>query len=224
MKILAHSAATAKANPTPPQVGDAIQTAAQDPARVMRGHFVLHKSALAKEDSREKRTEMKRSFLPDYYPYVAGVLEADAGGDDPILMTIMVWALDVGEFDIAFTIAVYAKKHGLSMPEGFNSKVPGFVLETIADAVLDDPSPDAVTALQAALDAFGDDSMPDEAKAKAHKAMAQILDTDDDPDADTEAMHRTALAHYRRAYALHKGSGVKTALNKLAKKLGEDTV
>ena len=38
--------------------------------------------------------EAKRTMLPEYMPWVQGVLHADAGGQDDVLMTVMVWLMD----------------------------------------------------------------------------------------------------------------------------------
>lgn len=42
-------------------------------------------------ESHETKAELKRGMLPTYMPWVAGVLQSDAGRQDAILMRVLVW-------------------------------------------------------------------------------------------------------------------------------------
>src|SRR5690554_3434842 len=61
----------------------------------------------------ESKIAKKRELLPDFAPYVDGVLTAGSGAQDDVLVTVMLWRLDVGDIVGALPIAEYAIKHGL---------------------------------------------------------------------------------------------------------------
>lgn len=46
---------------------------------------------------KELKATKKRELLPFYLPWVSGVLEQGKGAQDDIVMTVMLWRLDVGE-------------------------------------------------------------------------------------------------------------------------------
>ena len=53
----------------------------------------------------ELKIKAKKEILPDYQPWIDGVLESGKGAQDAVLMTILVWHIDVGNYDEAFRIA-----------------------------------------------------------------------------------------------------------------------
>lgn len=65
---------------------------------------------------KELKATKKRELLPFYLPWVSGVLEQGKGAQDDIVMTVMLWRLDVGDIGGAMDIARYAFKYGLTMP------------------------------------------------------------------------------------------------------------
>lgn len=56
--------------------------------------LAAYKSRLHSIQSTEGKIKAKATMLPEFVPYVEGVLAANMGGDDPTVMTIMVWAVD----------------------------------------------------------------------------------------------------------------------------------
>jgi hypothetical protein len=48
--------------------------------------------------SAEHKAVVKREILPDYVPWVDGVLAAGKGGQDEVLMTVMLWRIDAGDY------------------------------------------------------------------------------------------------------------------------------
>src|SRR5690606_4249301 len=62
---------------------------------------------LKQVQSGEAKAELKRQLLPDYAPYVDGVLAAGRGAQDEVLTTIMVWRIDAGDYTGALAIARY---------------------------------------------------------------------------------------------------------------------
>ncbi|EKN3592763.1 phage terminase small subunit, partial [Yersinia enterocolitica] len=55
------------------------------------------KRKLKQVRSQERKAELKRQLLPDYLPWVSGVLSEGKGAQDAIVMTIMIWRLDAGD-------------------------------------------------------------------------------------------------------------------------------
>lgn len=196
----------------------AVSGAAPEPgslAEMMAHALSMHMAALKQIRSRTAKIEAKRDMLPDYAAYVDGVLAAGNGGQDDVLVTVMVWRLDTGDYDGALAIAAYAIRHGLGTPVAFSRDVPATLLEEMADAALvnglDDAARAAMVApLSTAMELTEGCDMPDEVRAKAHKAMGLGL-KDGDP--------AEAAEHLRAALKLDQKCGVKAELNRLEKHL-----
>lgn len=181
-------------------------------AERMQAQLAMHAAALKSLKSRTAKIEAKRDYLPDYAAYVEGVIAADGGAQDPVITTIMLWRLDVGDWPGALEIAAYAIDHALAMPESFSRDVPTTLVEEIADfaLALAAPSADMADPLQTALELTGEADMPDEVRAKAHKALGLIFEGTDP---------ERAVVHLETALSLDAKSGVKTALSRTKKAL-----
>jgi hypothetical protein len=159
----------------------------------------------------------KALLLPEYAPYVDGVLAADAGGDDLVLVTAMVWRFDVGDWPGALDAAAYALRHRLTLPEGFSRDLPTLVLESVADAALAQCQDGEVeegmpAALDRALTLTDGADMHDEVRAKALKA-AGLMAMSTDPTG--------ALGRLREAMRLDRRVGVATVISRLEKQLAK---
>ncbi|MBC7907045.1 MAG: terminase [Rhodospirillaceae bacterium] len=176
----------------------------------------VHQGRLKAIQSRAAKIEAKRGMLPDFDAYIDGVLAANGGAQDDVVTTVMLWRLDVGDWFGALDIAGYGIRHGLEMPERFARDLPTTVVEEIADSALvlcaaQDAAADALAEpLQEALDLTSESDMPDEVRAKAHKALGLILK-------DSDAAQ--AVQHLETALTLDPKSGVKTELTRLKKAL-----
>ena len=53
-----------------------------------------------------------------------GVLQADAGAQDPVLVEVLVWQIDVGNWPRVLELADYALRHQLKMPDQYNRDLP----------------------------------------------------------------------------------------------------
>ncbi len=167
-----------------------------------------HKIALKGIKSRKAKIAAKRGYLPDYEAYVEGVLASDAGVQDDVLMTVMVWRLDAALYAAALDIAAYALRHGLAMPEGFSRDAATAVLEELADAALDSTDPALAEFVRQAIDLTAESDMPDEVRAKANKALGLAL-KNSDPAAASD--------YLKAALELDPKCGVKTELGRLEK-------
>ncbi len=163
----------------------------------------------------------KRSMLPAYRPWVEGRLAGDVGAQDAIVATMLVWSLDVGEWELGLQLAAHTLRHSLALPARFKRTPAAAIAEMIADAACaahdrQEDFPAEVLLRTGALTAEQD--MPDEVRARLHKAVGQQAArlADDPAGAVQAAQHRTAaLVHLRRARELDGRCGVAALIKRL---------
>lgn len=208
-----------------------------DPGRPQTGEqFELHAAALWEArrtlkgiKSTEAKIAKKRELLPEFDAYVAGVLEAGTGAQDDVVMTVMIWRLDVGDLAGALAIAEYALRHRLDAPDRFERDTPAIVAEQLAEEAIkrleapytDDDEGRAAAANAAAELAMHlsraealthDADMHDPVRAKLHKALGYAQRARGGHAAE-------ALEHLHRALALNDRVGVKKDIEKLEREL-----
>ncbi|SFU01407.1 phage terminase small subunit [Halomonas saccharevitans] len=208
-----------------------------DPGRPQTGEqYELHAAALWEArrtlkgiKSTEQKVAKKRELLPEFDAYVAGVLEAGTGAQDDVVMTVMIWRLDVGDLAGALAIAEYALRHGLDAPDRFERDTPAIVAEQLAEEAirqLEAPHADTDEGRAAVANAAAelamhlsraealthDADMHDPVRAKLHKALGYAQRARGGHAAE-------ALEHLRRALALNDRVGVKKDIEKLEREL-----
>ncbi|MEQ4541131.1 MAG: phage terminase small subunit [Billgrantia sp.] len=170
----------------------------------------------------EAKIAAKRELLPQFGPYVQGVLEGGTGAQDDVLVTIMLWRLDVGDIAGALAIAEYAVKHGLDTPDRFERDTPSLVAEQVAEEALkqlqnakgegDEVDHEAaahlVMHLVQAEALTREADMHDQVRAKLHKALGYAY-------RDKGNSIDEALTHLRRALELNDKAGVKKDIEQL---------
>lgn len=189
--------------------------AAPDKSAATAYELMLHKLAEDKRrlkdlQSIERKAEVKAQLLPEYLPWISGVLEGDSGRQDDVLMTVFVWAIDIGNFDLALTIGAYAIEHKLTMPDQYKRDVPCVLAEEIADYALKQDEPGLVAQqphIAQAITLTAGCDMPDEVQAKLLKANGYALRA-----AGQLAEARDCLT---RALQLHDKVGVKKDIERL---------
>jgi len=191
----------------------------------------------------EARNPVKVKKMASYIDWVSGAIDAGKDQDgkpgtavqDEIVVTMMIWAIDVGAYELGLEIAEHCLKHGLALPERYNRSLGCFVAEQIAEQALaaDSEVPLAALVLTDTLTDKAD--MPDQARAKLMKALGRgYLDAAENFDAESDnavaggkpALATAALNHFKRALALNTKSGVKTNIRdteKMLKDLGGGT-
>jgi hypothetical protein len=95
-----------------------------------------HRRRLKTVQSNERKAQLKREFLPAYASWIAGLLDADASGQDDVAMYVMIWRIDAGDYTGALDIARHAIKHGWVLPQRFNRTCGTAVAEEFADAAM----------------------------------------------------------------------------------------
>lgn len=183
------------------------------------------KRRLKTVQSMEKKAEIKRTLLDDYAPWVDGILKTSAGIQDDVLMTIMVWRIDANDFSGALDIARYALMHKLSLPDRYQRTTACLLAEEFAEAAFRARATDSeinITCLIEVEKLTQAEDMPDQVRAKLHKALAYGLMTSQSKNEEYECSaqasedvtsrlenKKSALTHLRRAWQLHDKSGVK---------------
>lgn len=172
--------------------------------------------------SRIHANELKRELLAAYWDYCQLALNRPERLNDPVLNRVCIWCFDVQEFQRGLVVAEAAlayfivKAGGLRhsfAPEGFKRSLAEVLTESLADTVLksSDPSPYEGHVLKLA-ELVRSHDMSDPVTAKLHRARAVVL-MDSDP--------KTALFHWKEAYALRASSSVAKKINRLEQQLME---
>lgn len=180
-----------------------------------------HRARLKQVQSNQGKAELKALLLPEYQPYVQGVLAAGNGAQDDVLTTLMLWRFDAGDYLGGLAIAAYVLKHGLKMPDRFARTTGCLVAEEVAETALKalkaGNSFDLGILAEADRLTAGED-MPDEARAKLMLALgkvaaAQINEQQPAPD-DVQSLE--AARHFiTRAIELHDKCGGKKDLERV---------
>ncbi|UGA39224.1 hypothetical protein JOS77_06535 [Chromobacterium haemolyticum] len=167
------------------------------------------KRRLKQIQSMEGKAAVKREVLPDYAPWVEGALEGGRGQPDDVLMTVMTWRIDAGDYSGALDIAEYALAHGLPLPDQFSRTTATVVAEEIADAAKrarDGQQPFDLQTLTYTAELTDKHDMPDQVRAKLLKEAGLIL---------AEQAPAAALEHLRRAQQLDNRVGVKKDIERI---------
>lgn len=200
---------------------ESSQAAESDSPRDANGYeLMLYKLAQDKRrlhdiQSMETRAEVKRELLPEYEPWIDGVLKGKQGVQDDVLMSIMVWRIDAGDYLGALEIARYAIKHKLAMPDQYKRTTACLIAEEMADAAIkahDSGVAINVEPLQAVAEITESEDMPDQVRAKLYKAIGYGMAAD-------KTMIAGAIESFKRAFSLHDKVGVKKDIEKLEREL-----
>lgn len=159
-----------------------------------------------------KKAEIKVELLPKYAAWVEGVLAAGGVQQDDVLMYVMLWRIDAGDYAGALAIAGHALRNDWVMPLG-NRNVQTVLAEEMADsaqAALLAAQPFNANLLLQTLDLTADYDMPDQSRARLHKAIGAVL-SDSNP--------ASALNHLTHALQLDPHCGVKKDKQQLERRL-----
>lgn len=190
--------------------------------QMMLAALGVHLNELRNIQSVERKIEAKRQMIGTYQAWVEGALagaeQQGAGAQDEIVANMLVWAIDVADWSLALRIAAHVLDHGLALPERYSRKPPVLIAEQFAEAgLVPAPTVDLETLLKAEV-LTADHDMPDQARAKLHKAIGLAFLARAkafDPEAESavaggkRALLSEAIAHFQRARTLDEGSGVK---------------
>ncbi|QPG61249.1 terminase [Pseudomonas sp. BIGb0427] len=173
---------------------------------------------LKQVQSQEGKAQLKAEILPEYVPYVDGVLLAGQGAQDDVLTTLMVWRLDAGDYAGGLQVAEYVLRHGLLMPDRFNRTTGCLVAEEVATAALKAQKAGGTFPLEVltatAVLTDGQD-MPDEARAKLFLALGRAtLEGITDELPGQSGQLQAGIDLLKRAIELHSSCGGKKDLER----------
>lgn len=193
--------------------GERIDISLANGYELMLAQLAEHRRQLKQIQSVERKIEHKRKLLPEYATYIAGALEANRGGQDDVLVTLLVWHIDCGQLAAAVPLAAYCLEHGLVMPDHYERSLACIVAEEAAELALRQLAAGEaadVGALEAIQGMTAERDMPDEVRAKLCKALGYAL-RDESPSA--------ALQHLQRALTLNGKAGVKKDIERLEREI-----
>lgn len=176
-----------------------------------------HRRTLKGIQSIERKIDAKRPMLAVYQPWIDGVLAADRGGQDDVLVTVMLWHLDTGDLEGALPMASYVIRHGLSTPDRYERTAATMIAEEVADTAIKQQEAGAgpsLPLLNRYLALLADCDIFDQVRAKLHKAVGRACLSD--------GLKQQAAEHYRRAIELHDKVGIKKELEVLERELKKE--
>lgn len=161
------------------KVSAAADTAAGATTASQRAMQWLHtqRALLSALQSRQAREAHKAQVLPEIEPYLREVINNDTGTADPVVSYGTVWALDASHWQLALDLGEYVIAHGIAMPDEFQRNAATLIVDLMADAALAGrmQRADVDDYINAALSITKEANMPDQTRAKAHKAIAYGL-------------------------------------------------
>lgn len=179
-------------------------------------------------ESTEKKIDAKREMIGTYRPWIEGALVSESPAQDEIVANMLVWSMDVCDWDLAFRLATHIVANNLALPERYKRKAVTLIVEEVAEAGLAPEPRITLREMQAFAAEFGQSDMHDQVKAKLAKALGLAFKRDADAfDASADnavaggksGLLAQALGAFQTALALDKGSGVKKLIEGLERDL-----
>lgn len=199
------------------QADTPVAAATANAYELMLLQLAEHRRSLKQVQSIERKIEAKRSYLPVYADWVRGVIAGNRGGQDDVFVTVMVWMIDTGALHEAVPLVAYALQHGLTMPDQYQRNIATVVAEEYADTALkrietNTPTLGDLAALGEVADLTADHDMPDQVRAKVHKALGYMCRVYDP---------EMGLVHLREALRLNDKVGVKKDIERLEREIAK---
>ena len=175
-----------------------------------------HMSQLKDTKSTQEKIAKKKEWLPEYFGYIDGCLAVSPAAQNTTLVTLMVWAVDAGEYELAVRIAEFAILNDMVMPEGHIRGIAEFVTEQCAIDFCDDLDLAIAHAelIKKIIELGVGEQMVDQARAKIYRALGDAL---------KDAQPIEAQNAYKNALRLDSKVGCKKDLTTLEKLLTKQT-
>lgn len=182
----------------------------------------------------DRKVEAKRRMIEIYRAWAEGAADADAGTQDEVVATMLVWAIDIADWALTLKLGAYVVRAGIALPERYRRSPAALLAENVAEARIKGTAQVPLTVLQDVARITAGTDMHDQVRAKIEKAQGLALrDSVDafDPEAETAiaggraALLAAAHAHFTEALRLDDGCGVKTLIRDIEreqKKLQEN--
>lgn len=175
-----------------------------------------HLSQLKDTKSTQEKIAKKKEWLPEYFGYIDGCLAVSPSAQNTTLVTLMVWAVDAGEYELAIRIAEFAILNDMVMPEGHIRGIAEFVTEQCAIDFCDDLDLAIAHAelIKKIIELGVGEQMVDQARSKIYRALGDAL---------KDAQPIEAQNAYKNALRLDSKVGCKKDLTALEKLLTKQT-
>ena len=175
-----------------------------------------HLNVLKETKSVQEKIAKKKAWLPEYMGYIEGSLALSPSNQNNTLITLMIWAIDAGEYEVGVRIAEYAILNDMVMPEGYSRGIAEFVTEQTAIDFIDDLELATAHAdlIDRILELGVGEQMVDEVRAKIYRAKGDAL---------KDAQPIEALNAYTNALRLNNKVGCKKDVTNLEKLLAKST-
>jgi len=216
----------------PPAAGVANASPAQQAAAQI-GLRLTHDLRRLKEiRSIDLKIAAKREMLPEYRPWVQGILAADAGVGTglaaEVVPTCMVWLIDTGDYENALSLAAFVLRHNVPMPSRYQRDAATIIVEEIADAALKAQNAGnrfPLETLGEVMDLTFACDIHDEVRAKLLKAAGnEELAAGEAAEATAAAPFlNAAISAFTEAQRLHDRIGVKDKVKRANKLLAAIT-
>lgn len=201
-----------------------VDNSAMDMASATQYELMLmqlaeHRRSLKQIQSIERKIEVKRKFLPEYDPYVQGVLQSKSGRQDDVLMTILVWYIDTGAIEKALAVAEYALQYGLQTPDRYERSTACLIAEEIADTALklmEGENAVSSALLSQVISITENHDMFDQVRARLLKAYGMSLTKSGDLE--------WAIEPLKRALELDERCGVKKLIEQTEREVKKNSV
>lgn len=222
-------AETSEGDPIPPAaVAEAPAPASSAEAQI-RARLVHDRRRLSDIKAIDRKVAAKLEMLPEYEPWLQGVLAAAAetgkAAADEIAPTCMVWKIDVGDYAGALALARYVVGFAVPMPAHFNRDGATIAAEMFAEAALARTG-DPLAMLPQLLEVeelTAEHDMHDQVRAKLMKAIGVgVTLASEQPDVAADqlpVLRQQALASLLAAEKLDERIGVKGRIAALQKLL-----
>lgn len=194
-----------------PEGDQSVVIAPSSPTANIELRLFSHLNQLKDIKSTQEKIAKKKEWLPEYHGYIDGCLAVSPSAQNTTLVTLMVWAVDAGEYELAVRIAEYALLNDMVMPEGYKRGIAEFITEQCAIEFCDDLELAVAHAelIKKIIELGVGEQMVDQARAKIHRALGDAL---------KDAQPIEAQNAYKNALRLDSKVGCKkdlTALEKL---------
>jgi hypothetical protein len=184
----------------------------------------------------DRKIAAKRLMLPEYDPWVEGQLAAGRAtearelpvtGANDVLPTMMVWAIDTGNWPRALELAEHVLRFDVALPSRYERDAATLIVEEIADAAIkiqNRGQPFPLDVLEYVQELTADIDMHDQPRAKLAKAIGAELvaasDATESGPLGATFLSMKALEKLREAQHLNPRAGVTGQIKRLEKALG----
>lgn len=194
----------------------AIAPALQPLDRSMRYRLGADRARLKKIASMQRKAEVKAELLPDYLPYLEGIMAVGRG--DEVLTQVMIWAFDAEQMPTFELLARYALDNGVAMPTEFARPLGSWLAESVAKWTLRKIEEQASSPVAQSINPFAlwlDEQtaqmdMHDEIRAKLKRVCGELL---------ANSNPAVALEHFEAAIRLDPHIRIKKRITALREQL-----